>query len=601
MKNDTSNIIDLDNLLDTAQPEIVTESVAEKVAFEQVAIEMNEILEEWSYRLPKGFPTVVDGVFTERGEVEILNQLLEERGLEPMPLPEGLPATQLSSNPTDVKEALVCLFIDAILSDNTIENLYKSGLDKKLDPTQRAKISKAVQTKLGGIAKKYGKNYGIAGYTLMGEYVGSALSDIKANKTDIVIINNGLGAALAVLGGFNQIKPGMVHRDQTFNAIRSHAVKLIETNYNIKGYYPDNWCPGDIYIFLDDAKAKKALTTTKLNVGAGSLNSFFYGSSNNRGPIIAISLKMQQAQAGKATTFIKNVVVDGVTKQDKLGKDVDNQQIIKLKDLGRRLNKYYFDSDDWKRDEKVFSKVRQAVIQLSKVSDLTGVPIKTSQAKEMAKYLNTNKDLIQKKLKLVVGKLGKSIDTATTFQQAYTRFVNNLKSLKVEKVEGNSKDFIKSIEEKNKAANKGKLDQTKVQALLSQKAATYDLASALIEKWTQKTKKVSPAFAEYLNSVKNPFIAITMFAIAQHGLNPNFYKAIGRNDGATGILSEFPSNSTVDEKKSIQNLKIIDSPGQAGFYINYLLNINNHTYRTTLVFRFSKDAIRIEVEELTAI
>jgi hypothetical protein len=198
-------------------------------------------------------------------------------------------------------------------------------------------------------------------------------------------------------------------------------------------------------------------------------------------------------------------------------------------------------------------------------------------------------------------KLGKSVDTATVFQQAYTRFVNNLKAMNIQKVEGDSKNFIKSVEAKNKKDNGGKLDVAKIQTLLSQKAATYDLASILIEKWTEKTKKVSPAFAEHLVKVKNPFIAITMFAIAQHGLNPNFYKAIGTNNATPGSISEFPSNSVVDEKKSIQKLKVIDSPGQAGFYIEYLLNINNHTYKTTLVFRFSRDQIRVEVEELAQV
>jgi len=92
-----------------------------------------------------------------------------------------------------------------------------------------------------------------------------------------------------------------------------------------------------------------------------------------------------------------------------------------------------------------------------------------------------------------------------------------------------------------------------------------------------------------------------MFAIAQHGLNPTFYKAIGTNNASAGSISEFPSNSVVDEKKSVQALKVIDSPGQAGFYIEYLLTINNHTYKTVLTFRFSKDQIRIEVSELSAI
>jgi len=596
MKNATS--IDLDSAFAPKQPEQPQPQKQKEAP--AAKINWNDIMTEWCYRIPKGYPTVVDGVFTEYEEVKILNEILEEKLGETIALPE-VASTELSSNPTDVKEALVCLFIDAGLTDSTIIDLYRSGLDKKLDPMQRAKVVKALKSKLGAVAKRYGKNYGIAGYAKMGDYVAEALSDIKSNKTDITIINNGVGAATAVLGTFKQIKPGMVHRDQLFNAIRSHAVKLIETNYGIKGYFPDNWCPGDVYLFIDEAKAKKALESKRLNVGVGSLNSYFYGTSNTKGPIVAVSLKMQQAQAGKGTTFIKNVVIDGVTKDDKLGKDTGNQQIIKFRDLSRRLDKYYFTSDSWKKDAGIFAKVRQAVIQLSKMTKLPEVPSKANQTKELAKYLASNQATIQKATKTVSGALGKSIDTATTFQQAYTRFVNNLKALKIEKVEGDSRAFLKSIETKNKQDNKGKLDPSKMQALLSQKAATYDLASTLVEKWTEKTKRVSPAFADYLDKVKNPFVAITMFAIAQHGLNPNFYKAIGTNNATTGTISEFPSNSTVDEKKSVQNLKVIDSPGQAGFYITYLLTINNHTYKTTLVFRFSKDQIRIEVEELAAV
>ena len=218
----------------------------------------------------------------------------------------------------------------------------------------------------------------------------------------------------------------------------------------------------------------------------------------------------------------------------------------------------------------------------------------------MRDYLSKNNTTIQKAVQDVNNQLKDSVDTATIFRQAYTRFVNNLKALGIQKVEGESADFVNQIEARNRKDNKGELDTAKLQGILSQKAATYDLASTLIEKWTEETKKISPAFADYLDKVKNPFVAITLFAIAQHGLNPNFYKAIGRNDGGTGTISEFPSNSVVDEKSSVNQLEIKDSAGQAGFYVEYYLNINTHTYRTTLTFRFSKDQIRVEVEELEA-
>jgi hypothetical protein len=74
-------------------------------------IDFDEILTEWSYRLPKGFPTLVDGIFTERVEVEILNQLLIERGLQTIPLPEAKPIKFTESD------------IDKILSTPAIKNL----------------------------------------------------------------------------------------------------------------------------------------------------------------------------------------------------------------------------------------------------------------------------------------------------------------------------------------------------------------------------------------------------------------------------------------------------------------------------------------------
>ena len=137
MKNVTS--IDLDSTFAPKQQEQPQPQPQEQVS--KPVVSWDEILTEWSYRLPKGYPTIVDGVFTEYEEVKILNEIMEERFGETLPLPaevdEAVNSSELSSNPTDVKEALVCLFVDASLTDKSIIDLYRSGLDKKLDPTQR--------------------------------------------------------------------------------------------------------------------------------------------------------------------------------------------------------------------------------------------------------------------------------------------------------------------------------------------------------------------------------------------------------------------------------------------------------------------------------
>lgn len=160
--------INLDSLLEPTQSQPIVESVAEEVVFEQISVDMNEILEEWSYRLPKGYPTIVDGVFTERGEVEILNQLLEERGLQALPLPEAKPAKFTES---DIDKLLSTPVIKkltiakrALKPNNTIV-LYVTGIKK----AQRADILKSIATSLK--SAKYVNKISTAG-AVQGAYNG---------------------------------------------------------------------------------------------------------------------------------------------------------------------------------------------------------------------------------------------------------------------------------------------------------------------------------------------------------------------------------------------------------------------------------------------
>ena len=115
-------------------------------------INFDDILTEWSYRLPKGFPTVVDGKFTERNEVIILNEILEEKGLNSMELPE---AKEKALKLDDSK-------IDKILSTPTLKSLtiskqllkpknvlvlYAAGLAKASRADMLKKIAKDIKGK----------------------------------------------------------------------------------------------------------------------------------------------------------------------------------------------------------------------------------------------------------------------------------------------------------------------------------------------------------------------------------------------------------------------------------------------------------------------
>ena len=48
-------------------------------------MEIEDIINEWSYRLPKGYPTMKDGKFTDPSELKVLHEILRENGINEMP------------------------------------------------------------------------------------------------------------------------------------------------------------------------------------------------------------------------------------------------------------------------------------------------------------------------------------------------------------------------------------------------------------------------------------------------------------------------------------------------------------------------------------
>ena len=100
-------------------------------------INFDEILTDWSYKLPKGFPTIVDGKFTERAEVKILNELLQEKGLRALPLPE---AKAIKFTESDIDKILSTPAImnlnvaKRVLKPKNVIVLYVAGIKKAQRP-----------------------------------------------------------------------------------------------------------------------------------------------------------------------------------------------------------------------------------------------------------------------------------------------------------------------------------------------------------------------------------------------------------------------------------------------------------------------------------
>jgi hypothetical protein len=147
--------INLDNMfvgsaepLNTAIPisqSVQIDNISE--AIESVSVDWDELLEDVCYKLPNGYPTIVDGKFTEADEITIINEALEERGLQSLPLPEAKPAKFTEA---DVDKLLSTSVIKKLsiakrlLKANNTIILYVTGI-KKAD---RSDILKTIATSL---------------------------------------------------------------------------------------------------------------------------------------------------------------------------------------------------------------------------------------------------------------------------------------------------------------------------------------------------------------------------------------------------------------------------------------------------------------------
>ena len=101
-------------------------------------------------------------------------------------------------------------------------------------------------------------------------------------------------------------------RNDVLTTIRSKARQLA-------GLAPDNWCPGDIYIY-DPAASREIYSACSKAETIGEINLLFSdvfsprsSTSDAIGSLVAISLKQQQARLGRAKEFLTNISTGDTT------------------------------------------------------------------------------------------------------------------------------------------------------------------------------------------------------------------------------------------------------------------------------------------------
>ena len=571
-------------------------------------IDIDKILLEWSYRCDKGFPDLDN-----HSDMFHLQTILEEEGIqtpfaklsEAPVLTTSKPIT--STNDTSTKEGLVCMFFDCFKNKKLqadiieLQTLKRSKIGKGVDISKHPKIVPTLK-EITKVFHANIHNYGVGKTAVknLDEYV----KYVWNSGEELDTLNNAMSAAAAIHKTVTV--NGTIIREKKFDLIREHAVKLLKQDYSLS-LFADNWCPGDVYIIRNDAAVAKSLTAKSLNVIPGSnLNANFGKTLTEKTGILAISLKEQRAQAGKASTFNDTVFKKDykatINPKQALGTS-NNKDTVKITASVTRFNDYMNGSPKRKKSFiNAISKSGKIHKSVNTILVAGGFPpIKSTDiifSTNEAKFYADNKQIftnIQAAIEKTKGKFADEShvkDTLKQFIASRNAFIVHMKALKVEVETVKSATFATDIEKSAKPAD--------VTSIFSMKTATYELATTIIDKWKTDIENISPAYKK-IATMTNPFVALTAFAIAEAGVSPSFWKVIGSERGPIGHASYFDTNDVIDIDTKTSSIKLVDTVGQSGFNLRYVVSVGSKKYQTQLDFRFASGTIRIEVTKMVAI
>ena len=147
-------------------------------------MDWDSILNEVCYKLPKGYPTVVDGVFTEREEIIIINEALEAEGLSTLPLPEAGKVKVIPPKTTTIKPGPFIKWLNGL-------SMSKKTAWFELIPVVQAisgKKSLTVKIMLQTISSKSGLDWGEGKDSI--DWIINELNYVMKNKKDLDYVNN---------------------------------------------------------------------------------------------------------------------------------------------------------------------------------------------------------------------------------------------------------------------------------------------------------------------------------------------------------------------------------------------------------------------------
>ncbi len=512
-------------------------------------------------------------------------------------------------NATDQKELTVCLVAQlAMLYGKPMIEALVAATNKGEVSAKRLVAAAGKGANLTSIAKALATDprnfYGIKDVKQIATLL-TLLGFGAPDLYDKVVATNSIASGLAIFKRYGKVY--LVRDSENFQSIKDFAAKLWKQDSAGQGdiLSPDNWSPADIFVSVDDpaqitGQALKATHITVSLKGKASLNSFFSDPSKplQKGRFVGISLKQANAQAGKATKFLTNVLA-----LEKPVKEFANTRVVDKSVSARILfykafSRYYKTpniADKKQPATKLYQKgvkvmpkgyknpkVLEALAKLGTIGDFHTKSPKSLGA-PIIKFISE----VEAEAKSVAKSAGSAKAKRLIFVQARDRFVKALKASKVlVSTMTDSRELLKQMEQLSNKQPDFNLD-----VYLVQKIATYDFFVDIFNNWTKSTKQLKPYFQD-IAEVTNPFVAVTCFAIGEAGLAPMFTKLAAEH------WDDFTHDYSIDASKTAQKVQIIDNPANAGFDAKFELSFGVKQYAVKLSFRFSSSTIRIEVSDL---
>lgn len=496
----------------------------------------------------------------------------------------------------DFKEGMVVYFsalpIDLLSS---IENKLSTP-DKKIQLTLPKPADKS--------------NYGEKSYGLVKTAIKKLSKNIISDLKEIELFANALSIAKYIQSLYG--KPVQADRGDVFKKIRDYAVLRVQDVEPKFAKFADKWCPADIYIYNNRESVSKVLSAKTLKIGDDCLNAQFQSDLKNTNQgILAISLKEEKAQGGAGGSFDRIL-----TRKENYNKTktIKNYSVYRFAYHYRKLT-----DENLNKKPGIVGPISTAhafAMNLEK-QGISGADV---VARELQKTLEIN--LGKKELKSKIKPKTKTYDASDVISLANEKglkkvilsnnlrssveilFKNSMKKISKEYTETRN-NFINDLKDSGIAVNLPPANVNLPVEYMLGKAGCYKAASFILNGLNAKILEIPKEFKTIMQQ-KNPFVALTAYAIGQAGISPTFFKFTGSSKiGGSIHVDTFYSDGFLNlDKKS--EIKVNDSDDRMGFSVEFVTNMTLENsskssvlkkYKVTINFQSGGDSVSINVQE----